>query len=141
MKIPKEIVTRNKIRDFQICRLYVYNHLTMEEIGSRFGISGSRVQQLIYKNRHLLNLDKDYEKAKRVNWLQRQIKKRSDSKKDSADLVEQLRREIEGDKPTIDQSRHIHITSFNEFINDAYRGNGKANSIRDGAEDTSRLPS
>lgn len=96
MKLPEKIKGINRIRDTKILHLYA-DGKSMEEIGSSFGISGSRVQQVLYKNRDLLELDKKYERAKRVNWLRRQHVKAGDSEKDSADILEQMRKEIEGD--------------------------------------------
>ena len=97
MRLP-QVATRNKIRDYKICRMYVVDYMTMEEIASNFDITTSRIQQILYRNRHLLNLDRNYEKIKRINWLKRQIKKRGDSERDSADLLTQLRAELEGEK-------------------------------------------
>jgi len=38
-------------------------------------------------------------------------KKNLGTKKDITDILEQLRREIKGDKPVIDQSQHLHLTN------------------------------
>ena len=56
-------------------------------------------------------LDKEYEKFKRVIWLKRQVRNRP-SKKDPADILEQVKKEIEGDKPLIDNSQHTHLTKI-----------------------------
>lgn len=96
MKIPDKVKGHNKIRDAKIIHLYAEGK-TMDEIGSRFDLTGSRIQQIIYRNRELLDFDKKYEKAKRINWLKRQLDKAGDSNKDSADILEQYRKEIEGD--------------------------------------------
>lgn len=96
MKLPEKIKGVNRIRDTKILQLYA-DGKSMEELGSMFNITGSRVQQICYRNRELLDLDKKYEKAKRINWLRRQIAKAGDSEKDSADLLEQFRKELDGD--------------------------------------------
>jgi hypothetical protein len=98
MDLPKEIVTRNKIRDAKICRLWLENELTNKKIAERFGVSERLVGVIVYKNRACLKLDQEYEKQKRIKWLKRQIKKRGNSNKDSADLLEQLRCELQGSK-------------------------------------------
>jgi len=100
MKIPTEIVTRNKIRDAAILRLYVQDNLTMLQIGLRFGISAPRVQQIVYKNRHLIKIDKEYEKLKRMAVLKRMLNKHPEElgKKSTLDIVEQMRVEVEGNK-------------------------------------------
>ena len=89
-------MTRNKIRDAAICNFWLENELTNKEIAERFGISERRVGIIVFKNRQFLNLDKQYEKQKRIRWLKQQIKRRGNTAKDSADLVEQLRIELEG---------------------------------------------
>jgi len=96
MILPKDILTRNKIRDAAICNFWLENELTNKEIAERFGISERRVGIIVFKNRQFLNLDKQYEKQKRIRWLKQQIKRRGNTAKDSADLVEQLRIELEG---------------------------------------------
>jgi hypothetical protein len=109
MKLPLQIKTRNKIRDAQICKLWVENKLTNEEIADKIGISERHVGRIVYANRHVLELDKDYEKKKRIRWLKRQIEKRGGSKKDSADLLEQLRTEIEGEKAQVQINQYTQI--------------------------------
>jgi predicted DNA-binding protein YlxM (UPF0122 family) len=97
VKIPKDIVTKYKIRDAKICMLYAKDALSMEEIALRFKISAPRVHQILYKNRHLLKVDREYEKVKRVNHLKRILKKTSDATvtKDAVDLLKELRSETE----------------------------------------------
>lgn len=86
--------------------MYVKAEHTLKEIALRFGISATRCYQIVYANRDLITIDKDWEKNKRVHWLKRQIVKNDSTKKDTADLQEQLRKELEGDKPLVDQSKH-----------------------------------
>jgi predicted DNA-binding protein YlxM (UPF0122 family) len=100
MKLPTDIVSRdNKIRDSKICSLYATDSWTLREIGERFNISETRVNQIIYKNRHLLKIDKEYEKIKRVHVLKRLLKKHPENlgNKSTIDIVEKLRAEDEGD--------------------------------------------
>ena len=99
MKIPKAIVTEHKIRDFKICKLFLDDEsLTYKDIGSRFGITASRIEQILSANCLLINSAKDWEKTKRKRLLKRWIKKLGDSRKDPADLLDQLRVEEEGNK-------------------------------------------
>lgn len=102
MILPNEIKTKNKIRDAKILQLYLRDRLTQAEIGSRFGISTTRVGQIIYKNGHLLNFHKPAEKVVRVNHLKRMLDNHPDTigKKSTIDILEQLRKEVEGDKAT-----------------------------------------
>ena len=99
MKLP-QIQGIHKIRDARICRLWLEDNLGSEEIEAtgQFNISSRQIRRILYKNREVLKLDREWEKQKRIHWLKRQIKDRGNSKKDSADLLEQLRKDIEGEK-------------------------------------------
>ncbi len=99
MKIPKEIKGSKKLRNAKICKLWNDDiFLNAEKIGEMFHLTKRRVNQILYENRDFLKSDKEWEKTKRKRWLKQQIHKRGDSRKDSADLVEQLRVEEEGTK-------------------------------------------
>ena len=119
MIIPSKIVGRKKIRNAQICHLWLNECLTGSEIAKRFHISETRVSRILQQNSQLLKYEADAEKRKRIHWLKRQIKNRQDkTKKDTADLLEQLRKEIEGDKPLVDNSEHtiFQIINYGEKI-------------------------
>lgn len=109
MKLPTQIVTRNKVRDFEICRLYAEESQSQNEIGKVFDLTEARIGQILRKNKVLLSPDREWEKYKRINWIKRQIKKRGDSHKDSLEMIDRLKIEIDGDKPLIDQSVHTHF--------------------------------
>lgn len=101
MKLPKDVKTRHKIRDAKIILLYAQSK-TMAEIGERFGISAQRVERIINSNKELLSIDRKYEKFKRINYLKRQLVdengKEIPSKVDRSIIIEQLRKEFEGDE-------------------------------------------
>jgi len=99
MKIP-QIHGRNKIRDTKICRDYIQESLDPSELCEKYDLSLSTMYRILYRNRQFLLYDKNWEKVKRVQWLKKQLKKKTSSRKDGADIVDQLRREIEGDKVT-----------------------------------------
>ncbi len=120
MKLP-QIRTKHKIRDAAICAMYVKAKHTLEEVALRFHISITRVYQIVYANRDYIQTDKEWEKSKRVHWLKRQIAKTDTTKKDTADLMEQLRKEIEGDKPLVDMSVHKHLTKVDVKISNDTR--------------------
>jgi hypothetical protein len=108
--------------------------LTYKDIGSRFGITASRVEQILSANCVLINTAKDWEKTKRKRLLKRWIKKLGDSRKDPADLLEQLRKEDEGDTVLIDQSQHDHYTVVWEKKN--AENSDRVSTSRIPAEDT-----
>lgn len=111
MEIPKEIVGRNKIRDTRICLEYISGK-SPEEISKYdwINLSVRRIYHILFRNQDFINPRITWPKARRVWMLQRMIDNAPETKKDKADLLEQLRKEIEGDKPLIDQSNHKHIT-------------------------------
>ena len=109
MLLPK-IATKNKIRDAKICRLWAEDLKAQNEIAKLFELSVTRIGVILYKNQEFIKFHQDWEKAKRIYWLKKQIKLRGNSNKDSADLLLQLRTEIEGNKSLIDNS--IHITTI-----------------------------
>jgi len=121
MKIPT-IHGRHKIRDFSICRDYIVKHKSISTIAEENKISGTRVYRILYNNREYLKLDKEFEKAKRIFKLKKLAQHKTESKKDITDILEQLRKEIEGDKPLInvDNSKHIY-SSVKVVIDDKSR--------------------
>ena len=123
MKIPKEIKGIHKIRDSAIVSLFLRENLTLNALGSRFNLTGSRIQQILYNNKQLISWDRNYEKAVRINALKR-MEKQYDSvlgKKSTIDILEQLRKEIEGDKPLVDMSVHKHLTKVDVKISNDTR--------------------
>lgn len=107
MKLPK-IVTKYKLRDARICKLWAQDLKSTADIGEMVGITSRQVNTILYKNKDFLNFNTDWEKKKRIRWLKLQISKKKDTNKDPADLLEQLRKEIEGEKPLIDNSQHFN---------------------------------
>lgn len=98
MKLPTAIVTKHKIRDSKILSLYATDAWSYDEIAERFKISTTRVGQIIYKNRALLDMDRKHERAKRVNVLSRLLKKHPSNmgNKTTIDVIDSLRSEVEG---------------------------------------------
>lgn len=112
MKLPAQIIGDNKLRDLKICMDYIDGRSAEEIVVLRkFSISARRVQQILYANKQFINQNIAWPKSQRIHELQR-LYKTVDGKtrKDPTDILEQLRREVEGDKPVVDQSQHTHIT-------------------------------
>ena len=112
MILPKEVIGKNKIRDASIIKLFLQDNMTLKDIGLKFNLTASRIHQILYTHNHLISWDKNYEKAIRVNALKRLHDKHPNAmgKKSTLDIIDHIRKEIEGDKPIIDQSVHKHIT-------------------------------
>lgn len=125
MKLPEKIKGYNKIRDAKICLWYEEWHDSelpkienttqiVRRIAEKVGLKERRVWLILRDNHAYIPINREYEKRKRIHYYKRQIAKRGDkTEKDSADLVEALRKEIEGDRAQIDQSKHTHITIVN----------------------------
>ena len=107
----------NRARDINIIRMYVGEGIEVKEIASQYDMTVSNVRRILWANRGIIKLDKSWEKLRRINYLKRQIKNKS-SKKDPADILEQLRKEIEGDSPLVHSESHTHITYVWENNND-----------------------
>lgn len=119
MLLPTKIKGRNKVRDAGICLRWEQWHNSdapktelvdtlKRRLAERFKLTQRRIDQILITNHFYIPIDKEREKWKRINWLRRSIAKKGDrTQKDAADLIEMLRKEIDGDKPLIDQSTHI----------------------------------
>jgi hypothetical protein len=109
LKLPQKIVGRHKIRDAQICLLWDREGLSPEEIGEKFHLTFRRILQILRANHLAMPIDKEWEKRKRIALLRRNISRKPASQKDVADLIEQLRKEIEGDKPAVEINQYTNI--------------------------------
>ena len=116
MILPKEIKTQHKIRDFKIISLYAQSK-TMAQIGERFKLSPQRIERIINTNKELLSIDRKYEKFKRINYLKRQLIDKNgnekNSKADPIEIIENLRKENEGDSIVNVITQFLNITPTN----------------------------
>ncbi len=116
MKVPSEIKGKNRVRDFAICMDYIQGKRPEEIVASRkLEISARRVEQIVYANSAFVNPRVAWPKSKRIHELQRMIENAGETKKDKADLLDQLRKEVEGDRPLIDNSTHNHLTLISQL--------------------------
>ncbi len=101
MKVFKEIKGINKLRDMAICLDYIAG-IEYEDIKAKrkLSLTVRRIQQIVYDNAAFINPRVAWPKSKRVRILQKWIEDTPKSKKDPADLLEQVRKEVEGDKAT-----------------------------------------
>ena len=121
MIIPEKIIGRNKIRDAAICvefeacledKKYLSLESVQRAVAEKFKLCERRILQIVRDNHAYIPIDRAWEKKKRINRLRVEIKQKEKSNKDVADLLEQLRVEIEGDKPLVDNSIHNHFVVF-----------------------------
>lgn len=113
MKLPEKIKGINKIRDSKICYDWSETLLTFPELVEKYKLTERRIRQILVTNHAFISIDKEWEKKKRIHAIKLSIKKSKESSKDRADLIDQLRKEIEGDKPLIDNSKHYHFSATN----------------------------
>jgi len=125
MKLP-EVIGRNKVRDGKILLLYAQDSLPMSKIGSKFGITGSRIQQILYDNKHLLSINKTWEQIKQKNRIQSHINRKTDSKRDVLEWEELMRKTISDDTPLVDNSQHTHVNINDNAYIDSLRKRGVA---------------
>ncbi len=138
-KYKKEVYGTNKDRDYSILELSVLQpDLTYKELVKTLGIelTEGRISAIFTENQSLrfkmfaaLNplMLKEGRAIELVETYLRKKKIAKISNKDFTDILEQLRKEIEGDKPLIDASTHNHFISIKHFI----EGQVKTNRIPD----------
>ena len=120
MKLPDKIKGRNKIRDGRICQQWL-DYLDSDDdlqtvmefknsLVEQMGLSYRYINKILRNNSVALQPDRQAEKNKRFWKLKLIAKGKLKSTKDITDILEQQRKEIEGDKSLIDASTHQHFT-------------------------------
>lgn len=114
MKIPKEIKGNNRLRDLDICRLYIEGKKPIEIKELRnLPITVRAIQKVVSNNSAFVNPRVAWPKTKRIMRLQRlaNIYEGIAGKgRGELDILAELRKEIEGEKALVDLSKHEHIT-------------------------------
>lgn len=112
MKLPETIKGKNRLRDLLICTDYINGYTSREiKVKRNFKITVRRIDQILYDCSDFLNPRVAWPKTKRIHKRQRLITDSDQkSKKDIVDQLNDLTKEIEGDKPLIDNSQHQHFT-------------------------------
>jgi len=106
--------------------LWDRENLSPKQIAERFNLTERRIQQILRTNHAFVPIDREWEKRKRIHILKTEIAKKERSNKDKADLLNQLRTEIEGEKSLIDQSKHyIQVVHFGDKTERAGSGVSK----------------
>ena len=112
---------KKKDRDYCILELLAYQpELTQEQVLQilKLDLTQGAISIIVNNNMQLyldmvIKLNPLATEAGRVlEFIEMYRRKKSlGTKKDIADILEQLRREIKGDKPLIDHSSHLHLTN------------------------------
>jgi len=133
MILPKDIVGQNKLRDLQICEAYCGDQ-NAEEIAEGFKLTERRVYYILQNNSEYVLKNVGWSKSKRIKMLQKIADNAGiqlSPKKDILNVIEQMRKEIEGDKPLIKQESHYHFTTVVEELHATAKGSndraGKSN--------------
>lgn len=124
MKVAEEILGKNRVRDLAICSDYIQG-LTPQEIIDRrkLNLTVRRVEQIIYTNSPFVNPRIGWSKSKRLHKLARVAEKAGEAlsdKKDILNVLEQMRKEIEGDKPINETHVHLDLARLHELA-DRYK--------------------
>ena len=100
-------------RDAAICSAY-RDGRSLASIAASVGITKQQCQAICAQNKELIATDAAWEKLTRINHLKRLLAKHPDSlqRKGTLDILEQLRREIEGDKPQLELHQTMLMPSI-----------------------------
>jgi hypothetical protein len=86
MKLPERIFGKNKLRDAIICQLFVEGYDPNEiKAMRRLSISIRQIQRIVYNNREVVTVNREWENLQQVRRIKRQIKKAKQSKRDVLD--------------------------------------------------------
>ncbi len=119
---PDVPITRNKIRDAKICTLYSQEALTMTDLAQQFKMSVTRISVILKRNSHLLQWDQNFEKAKRIAFLRRELLKKElageSTKKDVIEVSAALRDELDGKNgnTNINIVNSVSINNFSSLL-------------------------
>lgn len=80
-----------------------------KRISEKYNIHEDYIYQILKKNASLLKHNAEWRKFLRICKLQREQAKKNGTRKDLLDIMAEERKELEGDKPLIDQSQHITV--------------------------------
>lgn len=122
-RIKAESIEKRE-RDYSILELLAYQpELTQDEVIGLLHLDCSQpLISTILRNNMVLYLDMTaklnplfLEDGRAVELIKhyRKKNKQGTTKKDVTEILEQIRKEVKGDKPVIDQSQHKHFTNIN----------------------------
>lgn len=97
MKLPEKITGRNRIRDAAIVLSWKEGELSTKQLSEKFKLTERRIDQILRTNHAFVPVDKVWEKKKRIIRLKRYLDKCTESRKDPVDILEQIRKELEGE--------------------------------------------
>ena len=123
MKIPKDIVGRNKHRDLKILLDWAEGLMTFDGLAVKYELTQRRITQILMANHAYVKIDKDWEKKQRIHYIKSQMKTAKDTEANRLSLQQELRTELEGDKPLIQQETHLHFTTVVEELHATATGN------------------
>lgn len=99
MRLPEKIKGKNRIRDGAIVLYFKKYKLDYPALAVKFNLSQRRILQILSVNHAFIKRDKEWEREKRINILERLIDKNKDStSRDIVDLLEAQKKEIDGNE-------------------------------------------
>lgn len=112
----QDICGENKERDLLIIDDYLTGLSSMKELSLKYNLTQTRIHQIVANNYKVIMLDKSLEKLHRILWLKKQIILRGKSNRDSLDLLRELRIELEGEKPLIENNEYNFSSVWNNCL-------------------------
>ena len=100
MNLSPQAKKLKRIRDGKIVLLWVRHNWSTEKIAEKFNLSQRRIEQILYENHNFVDYNKDWEKKKRIQRIQKWIEKAPDPELNKLSLQQELRSELEGAQGT-----------------------------------------
>ena len=87
-----------KLRNAKIIVAWARHGKSVNFLAEKYNVTERRIQQIVYDHHDFVKINKEREKAKRINIINRLIEtKKESTNKDIIDLLEYQRKEIDGD--------------------------------------------
>jgi hypothetical protein len=87
-----------KLRNAKIVVSWARRGASYEDLAKKYNLTERRIQQIVYDNADFVKINKEKERCRRANILNRLIQKKQETtNRDIVDLLDAQRKEIEGD--------------------------------------------
>jgi hypothetical protein len=98
MATPESTLKKIRLRNAKIIVAWARRGFTTKELAEKYKLTERRVQQIIYDNHDFVKVNREKERCKRINILNRLIEQKKEfTSEDITDLLEAQRKEIEGE--------------------------------------------
>jgi len=101
MKLPKEIVGRNKLRDSGILLDWADGLMTIKAIALKYKLTQLRIEQILRANHAYIPIDREYERKRRMRNLKIWEQTAKEPEVDKLTLQREMREELRQDSASI----------------------------------------